>query len=179
MTTAQMILEDLTHRGFTLEAHGDKVRVAPREALTDEIRQAIRTHRQEILALLHQGVSRSTEAPLPAHDPASPWPLTLPGYGAKTLGPFTPCLLCQTGTWARYGCLPLCLACARKAPAPLDPQIRLRSLLTTWATLDEDHWTQEAVDTLKDSILDLFRDYPEADAWFKEWREIHPGARLC
>jgi hypothetical protein len=44
--------------------------------------------------------------------------------------------------------------------------------------MDEDQWTQEAVAGLKDQILDLFRDHPEAEAWYREWRAGHPKARL-
>ncbi len=69
MATAQMILGDLIRRGFTLVASGDKLRIAPRKAVTDEIRQTIRAHRQEILTLLHQSGSGSAEALEPARDP--------------------------------------------------------------------------------------------------------------
>lgn len=60
------------------------------------------------------------------------------------------------------------------------PRIRLWALLDTWSTMDEAAWTQEAVDRLKDEILDLFKAYPvEADTWFQEWRVANPGRRLA
>jgi hypothetical protein len=66
------------------------------------------------------------------------------------------------------------------ATCPPDPKARLSALLTSWAGMDESQWTQEAVDQLKDQILDLFRDYPDqADAWFRAWRALHPEARLA
>ncbi len=70
---------------------------------------------------------------------------------------------------------------AEPTPQPSeDPEAQLWSLLTMWATMDEDQWTQETVDRLKDEILDLFKAYPtEADAWFREWRATFPEARLA
>ncbi len=63
MATAQTVLGDLLRRGFVLIAAGDKLRIAPRGAVTDEIRQIIRAHRQEILAILRQHGSEAAEAP--------------------------------------------------------------------------------------------------------------------
>jgi hypothetical protein len=40
-------------------------------------------------------------------------------------------------------------------------------------------WFQEAVDRLKNDIMDIFDGHPEAEVWFKEWRKAHPEARLC
>ncbi len=45
--------------------------------------------------------------------------------------------------------------------------------------MDEEAWTQEAMDRLKDEILDVFKAHPEADAWFKEWQAVHPEAKLA
>ena len=56
---------------------------------------------------------------------------------------------------------------------------RLWSLLDQWAGMDEVTWHPEAVDRLKDDILDVFKAHPEADAWFRDWREKHPAARLA
>ncbi len=41
-----------------------------------------------------------------------PWPAELPSLGPRGMGPFEPCVACGAGTWARYGGVPLCLACA-------------------------------------------------------------------
>ena len=58
---------------------------------------------------------------------------------------------------------------------PSNPKARLLTLLDTWARMDEAAWTQEAVDRLKDKILDLFRDHSaEADKWYSEWRKGRP-----
>ena len=63
--------------------------------------------------------------------------------------------------------------------AQTSPKARLWALLDTWSDLDETTWPQEAVDQLKDEILDIFRDHPtKADEWFREWRATHPKARL-
>ncbi len=52
--------------------------------------------------------------PLP--DPTfSLWPAALPILGSRHVGPFTPCALCEAGTWARFGGTPLCLHCALTA----------------------------------------------------------------
>lgn len=60
-----------------------------------------------------------------------------------------------------------------------DPQARLWSLLDAWAGMDEAAWTQEAVNRLRDEILDVFQAHPgAADGWFREWRQLHPEARL-
>lgn len=52
MTTAAKLLHNLARQGFKLEPHGDTLRVAPSEALTDDLRQCIRTHKAALLALL-------------------------------------------------------------------------------------------------------------------------------
>ncbi len=165
------ILAELERHGLQVRLAGDKIAVSPKGAITDEVRQIIRTNREEILALLRQ-------APRPARDLASPWPPAMPGWGDKTLGPLTQCLFCQAATWVRYGCIPLCLACAWKVPPPPDPKTRLSSLLTTWFTINEKGWRQEYIDMIKDMIMDIFRDDPEAGDWFKEWRATHPEAKL-
>lgn len=61
---------------------------------------------------------------------------------------------------------------------PADPKARLWMLLDTWAIMDEAGWSEANVKALYNDILDLFQEYPEADTWFREWREGHPEARL-
>ncbi len=176
MSTAVTILEDLTRRGFILQAHGGKVRVAPRDAVTEEIRQVIRTHREEILTLLRlKQPLDQPEATPPTRDPLCPWSLRLPGFGEKSLGRFTPCRSCGAGTWVRYGMIPLCLGCTRKPAAA--PAVRLHWLLNEWSIMGEATWAQEAVDRLKDRILDIFQENPEAEGWYCEWKQGHPEAR--
>ena len=60
---------------------------------------------------------------------------------------------------------------------PQDPRERLILYLDTWATMSEDEWPEANVRALYEDIMDLFRDKPEADAWFREWRQKHPEAR--
>lgn len=44
--------------------------------------------------------------------------------------------------------------------------------------MDEATWAAEAVEKLKDEILDIFRNHPtEADRWYRAWRAAHPEAR--
>ncbi len=62
---------------------------------------------------------------------------------------------------------------------PPDPRERLTGYLDTWAGMDEATWTEASVKALFDDIMDVFRDHPEADGWFREWRAVHPEARLA
>jgi len=49
----------------------------------------------------------------PAHLPwAHPWPDALPALGRRSVGAFDLCDGCGRGSWARYGRMVLCLACA-------------------------------------------------------------------
>jgi hypothetical protein len=53
--TATQILDDLRGRAVALTSNGDRLKIdAPLGVLTDEDRQAIRTHKAELLALLDQ-----------------------------------------------------------------------------------------------------------------------------
>lgn len=47
-----LLVEELKSAGFTLTAEGSRLRVAPADSLTDELRQRIREHRAGIIALL-------------------------------------------------------------------------------------------------------------------------------
>lgn len=61
---------------------------------------------------------------------------------------------------------------------PADPRERLTGYLDAWASMDESAWPEANVLALKEDIMDIFREYPEADAWYREWREKHPEGRL-
>ncbi len=47
-----LLVEELKAAGFILSAEGSRLRVAPADSLTDELRQSIREHRAGIIALL-------------------------------------------------------------------------------------------------------------------------------
>ena len=77
-------------------------------------------------------------------------------------------------------------ATPRPDPAPWerlthleDPRERLVSYLDTWADLDESAWPEVNVKALYEDIMDIFREYPEAEGWFQEWRQAHPVGRLA
>ena len=62
---------------------------------------------------------------------------------------------------------------------PPDPHKRLTDYLDAWAGMDEAAWLEANVKALYDDIMDIFQEYPEAEAWYREWRAAHPEARLC
>ncbi|WP_084262886.1 non-ribosomal peptide synthetase [Actinomadura formosensis] len=81
MGTAQELIANLSRRGVTLWADGEELRVrAPRNALTDELRSALREHKDEILTTLRERASeRPTAIPkiVPAPEELhEPFPLT-------------------------------------------------------------------------------------------------------
>jgi site-specific DNA-methyltransferase (adenine-specific) len=53
--TAPELLADLARQGFTLTPEGDGIRVRPASRLPEELRQAVRLHKAELLALLAAG----------------------------------------------------------------------------------------------------------------------------
>ncbi len=110
------------------------------------------------------------------------WPMTLDGLGKKKVGAFKSCFWCGVGTWTRYAGLPTCLDCARSWPASLKPdgpRAYLSRLLNNWADMDETTWPEANIKALYDDIMDIFSAFPkDADRWFREWRERHPGAKV-
>ncbi len=76
----QQLLVDLNKLGIKLRLEGDELRVnAPEGTLTDELRQALRLHKEDILNLLRS--QREAASPLPTLVPdtaarAEPFPLT-------------------------------------------------------------------------------------------------------
>ncbi len=61
---------------------------------------------------------------------------------------------------------------------PPDPRERLTRYLDAWAAMDEAAWPEANVRALYEDIMDIFREYPEAETWFNEWRAAHQEARL-
>lgn len=58
------------------------------------------------------------------------------------------------------------------------PRSHLWEYLDAWAGMDEATWPEANVNALLEDILDVFRDHPQAEAWYREWRAAHPEARL-
>jgi hypothetical protein len=65
--TAADLLEDLARQGFTLAAEGDGIRVRPASRLSEDLRQAVRRYKAELLAILS-----AQAAPLPPTRPSEP-----------------------------------------------------------------------------------------------------------
>lgn len=113
--TAAALLAELRSRGVELVPWGDRVRFRPASIVTPYLRERLREHKAEVLAML------ITPAPAPfdlgrgERSYAAPWPDSVPGLGARTVGPFESCQGCGRGSWIRYGDLVLCLACADRA----------------------------------------------------------------
>jgi hypothetical protein len=61
---------------------------------------------------------------------------------------------------------------------PSDPRERLTGFLDAWAGMDEAAWPEANVKALYEDIMDIFQDHPEADRWYREWRQAHPEAKL-
>jgi hypothetical protein len=84
------LLTSLTQAGCRLIPHGDQLRVQdPQHALTDALRQAIRQHKPELLALL---------GGTPANTPEPACPQCRSGE-LYIRGPFTACKGCRWEWW--------------------------------------------------------------------------------
>ena len=59
MTTAELI-DDLRQRGIRLEAHGDKLRYSPRDAVTGDLLAMLQAHKGDLLAMLQAEVPKDT-----------------------------------------------------------------------------------------------------------------------
>ena len=57
---------------------------------------------------------------------------------------------------------------------PADPRERLTAYLDAWAGMDEAAWPEANVKALYEDIMDIFRDHPEAEGWYRDWRAAHP-----
>lgn len=58
----------------------------------------------------------------------------------------------------------------------LTPRERLTRYLDTWVGMSEATWSEANVKALYEDILDVFKDHPDADTWFRAWRADHPTA---
>ena len=84
MTTADLLVE-LEQRGVRIEAHGDRLRYAPRSAVTDGLLEQLKLHKAELLALLR-----------PTRDIVSVPPVAVQDAPAK---PTKPVCRCGSTTW--------------------------------------------------------------------------------
>jgi hypothetical protein len=106
VTAAVALVAQLRARGIELVPAGDRLRYRPVDALTPDELAALRALKADVLALL----TAPTLPPRYFH----PWPDALSGLGRRTVGPFEACADCERWSWARYGDVVLCLACARQ-----------------------------------------------------------------
>src|SRR5262249_35845756 len=70
--TVDELLEDLARQGFTLAAEGDGIRVRPVSRLPEELRQALRRRKPEVLAILAARPAPLSPAP-PSEPSAADW----------------------------------------------------------------------------------------------------------
>lgn len=61
----------------------------------------------------------------------------------------------------------------------LSPCEQLTRYLDTWVGMDESRWPQANVEALYDKISYVFGKHPDAEAWYRAWRQAHPQARLA
>ncbi len=178
--TAVEVLEALRARGVTLEAAGDRLRYRPSQLVPPDLRAALVAHKPELLRLLTR--ARPSPAGLDPQLDGSGWPAILPGLGPETIGPFTPCRLCGTGTWVQYGNVPRCLDCARD---PGSAAVRLyRRALERWWEL-----TAQGPEANRAAIAETFQAIakltdevgePWASRLRQQWaRAWHREAGIC
>jgi len=93
------LMDELTEAGIALKAVGEQLEVdAPKGALTDELRDAIRQYKAELLALLRQAeVSPGPGEPLAARTHSCE-----PGKATGERQP-TPCPTCGSLEWVPHG----------------------------------------------------------------------------
>jgi hypothetical protein len=84
-------------------------REAPLAARIRELAERLKKRRPEREPIAAEPVTHATPVLTYAH----PWPDALPGTGRRTLAALDQCADCEQWSWARYGDLVLCLACAR------------------------------------------------------------------
>ena len=99
---ASSLLAELRAAGFTLTAEGSRLRVAPADLLTDELRAGIREHRAELVRILAAESApdgrSGTDAtvpdcvqPEPRKTPLSPHELAMPWQHRKAPPDECPC----------------------------------------------------------------------------------------
>ena len=102
MNIAQLIT-DLTRLGIHIEAHGDRLRYAPRSAVTPDLTDRMKTHKDELLAILRRD---SPAQAIDLTDAAVAWRVALLNVEGNPL--FTPDMLeALRGAkvqWADDGC---------------------------------------------------------------------------
>lgn len=75
--TARELLDALARQGVTVEAHGDRLRYSPREAVTPDLLERLREHKAELLALLRPPGRRLIGCGFPPRPRTTPPPAIL------------------------------------------------------------------------------------------------------
>ncbi len=109
MTIADL-LRDLDARGVELTVVGSYIRYRPRHLVPEELLTALIELKPDLLRLLTSPTRLGPVARSPEAHP--PWPEALPPLGPRTVGAFTACAKCGSGSWVRYGNVVLCCDCA-------------------------------------------------------------------
>jgi hypothetical protein len=65
---AAALLVELTHRGFELQARGDRLRYRPRSAMTPELAERVKVHKPALLTLLRADHAAEYRPPQPAQN---------------------------------------------------------------------------------------------------------------
>ena len=68
------LMADLDRRGIRLEADGDRLRFSPRSAMTPDLVERMKTHKNELLALLQPEAHNDADGWDDAIDPPDPCP---------------------------------------------------------------------------------------------------------
>ena len=88
------LLDELARRGILLVANGDRLRFHPRDAMTPELLEQLKSHKAEVLAVM--------DDPWPTED--EPWPEPCPKCFGLELWET------MTGRWRCMKCDPPCVA---------------------------------------------------------------------
>lgn len=65
--TATELLSELQQKGIRLEARGDRLRYAPASAVTPELREALATHKAQLISLLKVEETKRHQKARPVH----------------------------------------------------------------------------------------------------------------
>ena len=131
--TAETLIAEFQALGVELKPAGDKIRFRPASVVPADLREKLRAHKAEVLAVLTSPGSVEPARPVPSALSSS-WPAALPGLGRRRVIAFTDCQDCipdpppdevlnvgaytvaipgQRGTFVSYGDTAFCRRHAR------------------------------------------------------------------